>query len=90
MVTPYHHEALGLRAKREAKALDSQIEDYKKLKGVYPTTEQGLRAIASLPKDPWGSDYFYRSPGKRYSNGYDLFSPGPDRLPDTIDDEWGE
>ena len=41
-----------------------------------------------LQKDPWGSDYIYRSPGQKNPSGYDLFSAGPDHKPDTADDEW--
>ncbi len=43
-----------------------------------------------LPKDPWGSNYIYRNPGRKNSSGYDVFSAGPDRIPDTSDDEWGQ
>ena len=70
----------------DIRTLGAQLDQYKKLNGVYPTTEQGLRVP---PKDPWSNDYVYRYPGKRHPNGYDLFSAGPDRIPDTADDEWG-
>jgi len=43
-----------------------------------------------VPKDPWGMEYFYRNPGVRNPSGYDLFSAGPDRKPDTGDDDWGQ
>jgi general secretion pathway protein G len=43
----------------------------------------------ALPRDPWGRDYVYRCPGKLHPDKYDLFSAGPDRLPDTADDDWG-
>jgi general secretion pathway protein G len=36
--------------------------------------------------DPWQEKYQYRYPGKRNPNGYDVFSMGPDRKPDTDDD----
>ena len=42
-----------------------------------------------VPKDAWGSFYIYRNPGRKNSSGYDLFSAGPDRIPDTGDDDWG-
>lgn len=60
--------------------------------GGYPNTQQGLAAlvenpgnlpnwkhayIEKLPKDPWGHDYIYRSPGTG-NKDYDLFSCGPD------------
>jgi general secretion pathway protein G len=73
----------------DVRALDAQLGGYKKLNGAYPTTAQGLRALGAFPKDPWSNDYVYRYPGKRYPDGYDLFSAGPDRMPDTADDEWG-
>lgn len=74
----------------DVRALDAQLDDYKKLNGAYPTTEQGLQVLGTVPKDPWSADYFYRCPGRHFPNGYDLFSIGPDRQPDTADDEWGK
>ena len=40
--------------------------------------------------DPWNMPYIYRFPGTKHPNGYDLFSAGPDRVPDTADDVWRE
>jgi general secretion pathway protein G len=31
-----------------------------------------------LPKDPWGNDFIYLSPGMKNTNGFDLFSYGAD------------
>ena len=31
-----------------------------------------------LPKDPWGNNYIYESPGKHNPNSYDLMSMGKD------------
>jgi general secretion pathway protein G len=42
-----------------------------------------------VPKDAWGMVYVYRYPGRKNVGGYDLFSAGPDRIPDTADDDWG-
>ncbi len=36
--------------------------------------------------DPWGHKYQYRNPGKHNPSSYDVFSNGPDGVPDTIDD----
>ena len=36
--------------------------------------------------DPWNHPYQYRLPGKYNPDGYDVFSCGPDGLPDTADD----
>lgn len=60
--------------------------------GRYPSTAEGLAALAqdpgmqnwsgpyldklTLPKDPWGRDYEYRAPGQ-YGD-FDLFSLGAD------------
>jgi len=80
------------------------LNRYKSIKGHYPTTEQGLAALLSqglepttrygtildsVPKDPWGSDYVYLSPGKIHPDAFDLYSAGPDRVPNTADDDWG-
>ncbi len=37
-------------------------------------------------KDPWDHSYQYRYPAKHSSDEYDIFSLGPDGLPDTEDD----
>ena len=54
-----------------------------------PRPTRWYQFFQSLPKDPWGSDYIYRNPGQKNPGGYDLYSAGPDRLPDTADDDWG-
>ena len=33
---------------------------------------------AALPQDAWGHDYVYRCPGIHNTNGFDLYSLGPD------------
>ena len=74
-----------------AKALDQYRIDT----GRYPTSEQGLAALTarpanepkwagpylakSIPKDPWGNDYRYVSPGEH--GDYDLLSYGRDGRP---------
>jgi len=40
----------------------------------------------NLPIDPWGNPYHYEYPGKHDTNGYDLFSAGPDGKTGTNDD----
>ena len=60
--------------------------------GRYPSSAEGLQVLVedrdienwngpylekrSLPKDPWGRDYEYRSPGEH--SGHDLWSLGAD------------
>lgn len=57
--------------------------------GSEPAPTSWRRLMDELPKDAWGSLYIYRCPGSKNPNGYDLFSAGPDRIPDTGDDDWG-
>ena len=54
-----------------------------------PHPTRWYQLFRELPKDPWGSDYIYRNPGQKNSGGYDLYSAGPDRQPDTGDDDFG-
>ena len=77
-------------------ALDSFEVDH----GFYPKSLQDLLQQPSgttnwhgpylnppkLPVDPWGHKYIYEYPGKHNTNGYDLFSAGPDGKPGTGDD----
>lgn len=68
--------------------------------GRYPNSEEGLQALMtapasatnwkgpymeSLPADPWGAQYQYRSPGKNNTEGYDVFSFGGDGV-ESADD----
>ena len=39
-----------------------------------------------VPRDPWDLPYTYRYPGVKNVGGYDIFSNGPDKQPDTADD----
>ncbi len=48
--------------------LTQQPRDAKNWKGPY---------LKEIPKDPWGNEYIYESPGKNNSS-YDLMSMGPD------------
>ena len=60
-------------------ALDlHRLENHK-----YPSTDEGLKEIASylkkeVPKDPWGNNYVYTSPGEH--GEYDLVSYGVDNV----------
>ena len=66
-----------------------------------PTTEQGLKALVTKPEgvrnwtqkaeprdleDPWGKEYIYVQPGVHNPKSYDIYSCGPDKLPNTADD----
>jgi general secretion pathway protein G len=54
-----------------------------------PRPARWTQLFDSVPKDPWSNDYIYLNPGRKNPNGYDLYSAGKDRKPDTADDDWG-
>jgi general secretion pathway protein G len=88
-------EARVTAAKSDIKAIGNALNLYRLDNFNYPSTDQGLEALASkpaglpeaknwnpegylpkTPKDPWGNEYLYVSPG---TNGtYDLYSYGAD------------
>ena len=55
-----------------------------------PKPTRWYQFFKQVPKDPWGSDYVYHCPGLKNPGTYDLYSAGPDRIPDTPDDDWGQ
>jgi general secretion pathway protein G len=55
-----------------------------------PRPVRWYQLYKELPKDPWQNTYIYRNPGLKNPSSYDLFSAGPDRIPDTADDDWGQ
>ena len=56
---------------------------------IEPVPANWSRLLDEVPKDSWGSEYVYRCPGSKNPSSYDLYSAGPDRIPDTADDDWG-
>ena len=81
--------------KADMQGIRTMLLSFNETNGYYPSTDQGLQALVprfmeEVPKDPRGTPYVYRCPGKRHPNSYDLFSTGPDRVADTADDEWGK
>ena len=71
---------LQKRAWGQMQGIIKLLEQYKTANGAYPTTAQGLAALSGLgtvpPKDPWGNDWAYRSPGQ-YSD-FELVCLGAD------------
>jgi general secretion pathway protein G len=55
-----------------------------------PKPTRWYQLFKDMPKDPWGMPYIYRCPGIKNPNSYDLYSSGPDRTPETADDDWGQ
>lgn len=82
-------------ARAQIDALTKALDQYRIEVGRYPSTEQGLAVLVTrpadepkwggpylskaVPKDPWGNDYQYRSPGEH--GEYDLLSFGKDGRP---------
>jgi general secretion pathway protein G len=54
-----------------------------------PQPTRWYQLYKELPKDPWNNTYIYINPGRKNPTGYDLYSAGQDRRPDTPDDDWG-
>ena len=68
-------------AQAQIELLGQALDLYRLEKHRYPTTTDGLKTIEpylkkSMPKDPYGKDYVYRSPGTH--GEYDLMSLGAD------------
>jgi general secretion pathway protein G len=57
--------------------------------GSDPKPARWYQLFKEVPKDPWHNNYIYRCPGVKNPGTYDLFSAGPDRIPDTADDDAG-
>ena len=89
-------------AKAQIDSLQKALDQYRLDTGHYPDSAQGLAALTAapggeaqwqgpylskqVPKDPWGRDYIYRSPGEH--GDYDLESLGKDgRTGGTGDDQ---
>lgn len=54
-----------------------------------PRPQRWYQLFKEVPKDPFGNNYIYLSPGRKNPTGYDLYSAGQDRKADTADDDWG-
>jgi general secretion pathway protein G len=79
-------------ARAQIVELEKALDHYRLDVGRYPSTEQGLAALLakpaeaakwdgpylrkSVPLDPWGKPYIYRSPGQ--TGDFDLLSYGKD------------
>ena len=75
-------KAMQQDAQAQIELLGQALDLYRLEKHKYPTSDEGLEALKSylkknIPKDPWGNDYIYESPGKE-GRGYDLISLGAD------------
>lgn len=85
-------DAKIVKAKQDIRALQNALDLYRLDNHNYPGTDQGLEALVRkpsnaakwkeggyldrLPKDPWGKEYQYLSPGAHGT--LDIFSLGAD------------
>jgi general secretion pathway protein G len=84
------------KARADIAGLKTALNMYKLDTGVFPTTEQGLKALEMAPpgvknwqgpylseelvNDPWGNPYDYRYPGQR-GDEPEIISYGADGVP---------
>jgi general secretion pathway protein G len=87
-IRPAKQSAAKAQIENFASALDSYYVDM----GAYPSTQEGVAALRTrpdsaqnwngpylkkeIPKDPWGTAYVYRAPGR--NGGYEIISFGAD------------
>ena len=95
-------EAKIVRAQGDLEQLKTGLLMYNSSSRAFPTSEQGLKALLTKPEgarnwrpqvesanqliDPWGKDYIYVQPGTHNPQSFDVYSSGPDMLPNTTDD----
>jgi general secretion pathway protein G len=88
-VVPQFEQAKIDTAKLQIRNFQQALDHYKIRFNKYPTTAEGIDALThppnnmqpflnEVPKDPWGNDYVYVSPGSHAKAGYDIESYGPD------------
>lgn len=68
-------------AQAQIELLGQALDLFRLERHKYPTTDEGLAVLKpylkkNVPKDPWGNQYVYTSPGQ--NGDYDLVSLGAD------------
>ena len=76
-------KAMQQDTQAQIELLGQALDLYRLENHKYPNTDEGLKAIASylkkeIPKDPWGNNYAYSSPGEH--GDYDMVSYGADSV----------
>jgi general secretion pathway protein G len=84
-------EAKVRTAKTDIAKIADGVDQYKLLRGHFPTTEQGLGILIQDKilkpnkdgklKDPWDKEYVYLCPGQAHPDAYDVKSYGADGAP---------
>jgi general secretion pathway protein G len=81
-------------AQTQISTFKTALDTYEVDMGSYPKGKDGLKELVTqprnaknwrgpylqgdIPKDPWGNDYIYESPGKHNPSTYDIMSMGKD------------
>lgn len=88
-------------AQTQISSFSTALDAFEVDNGYYPRGKAGLLDLVQpprdatswkgpylkeIPKDPWGNDYTYESPGRYNQTSYDLASPGPDAKSGSEDD----
>lgn len=86
------HESQVRAAKHDIAVLSNQVDLYAlDNNDTYPQTLEDLmtgrrRYLRELRPDPWGNPYIYVPPTDILKADYQIFSAGPDGIPNTDDD----
>jgi general secretion pathway protein G len=102
----HHKAAMVTTASLQIKSFEHALEIFELDNGQFPKGSAGLQQLVQrpanlpnwkgpyvdhIPKDPWGNDYVYVSPGHHRPNGFDLMSygeAGPGATDDGIINNW--
>jgi len=100
-ITGKTKKAQAIAAKRQIDAFKNALQQYEMDIGDFPKALADLVVRPSdvpedkwngpylsankVPKDPWGHDYHYKSPGEHFKD-YDIWSDGKDGQSGTDDD----
>ena len=95
-------EAKVAAAKTTISNVETALDAFEVDNQRYPTSAEGLKALTERPagelpnwkallktdpgNDPWGNPYIYKSPGDHNTDGYDLYSAGPNGQEGDEDD----
>jgi general secretion pathway protein G len=86
-IFPALEEAESTATEFQLKQMENALSMYRMKNARYPTSEEGLQVLVSppggetsymdsIPKDSWGNEYQYRSPGQK--GDFDIWSYGRD------------
>jgi len=67
------YEMLNYRKPTSEQGLEALVQ----IPNADPKPQHWKKLMENVPLDPWGQPYVYRNPGKYKTDGYDLYSLGP-------------